>query len=98
MEEIIEVSGKAQKYARVRPWDFVPIDTGEQGPLCNTVDQIPNSKLIHVTFVGKRYSIVSSIALHDNESEYIQFDLAAEQPVSFDGVSKAKSVFLPQKR
>ena len=122
-----EVSGKAQKYARVGPREFVPIDTneelttnaikracklhfadlvgsnmecdilaGEQGPSCNTVDQIPNLKLIHVRFVGKRNSIPtpSGIALHDIESHFIQ----SNQSVSCDGVSRAKSVFTPRKR
>ena len=63
---------------------------GEQGPSCNTVDQIPNLKLIHVRFVGKRNSspVPSGIAMRDVESE----------SVSYDGFSKSKSVYIPRKR
>ena len=93
-----EESRKAQKYARVGPREFVPIDktegltidaikvacklhftdrvgsnmecdilAGEQGPSCNNVDQIPNLKLIHVRFGGKRNDspTFSGTALHD---------------------------------
>ena len=76
-----EVSGKAQKYLRVGPREFVAFQfdevtipniklacekhfahrvgnkkscdvlAGEQGPLCKTMSQIPNTKLIHVRFI-----------------------------------------------
>ena len=122
-----EVSGKAQKYARVGPWEFVPIDTneeltidaikvacnlhftdrvgsnmecdilaGEQGPSCNTVDQIPTLKLIHVRFVGKRNESPTSsgTALHDVDSHCTELN----RSISCDGFSRAKSVFIPRKR
>ena len=118
-----EVSGKAQKYARVGPREFVPIDNneeltidaikvacklhftdrvgsnmecdilaGEQGPSCNTVDQIPNLKLIHVRIVGKRNESPTSsgTALHDIDSHCSKLN----QSISSDGFSRAKSVFI----
>ena len=77
------VSGKAQKYSRVGPREFVnfrnrdltikevkeaciehfgtrigenlvcDVLSGEQGPSCNSVDQIPDLKVIHVRFIHK---------------------------------------------
>ena len=76
-----DVSGKAQKYARIGPREFVPftedeltienikrccerhfatqvgtslvceILAGEQGPSCQTLEQIPDMKVIYVRFV-----------------------------------------------
>lgn len=75
------VSGKAQKYSRVRPREFVcfpheemtiqniksscekhfasvvgkslvcDVLAGDQGPSCQTIDQLPDTKVIHVRFI-----------------------------------------------
>ena len=75
------VSGKAQKYSRVGPREFVcfpheemmiqnikssckkhfasvvgsslvcDVLAGDQGPSCQTIDQLPNTKVIHVRFI-----------------------------------------------
>ena len=75
------VSGKAQKYSRVGPREFVPfpheeitikniksacekhfssvtqdglvcdVVAGDQGPSCRTVEQLPDTKVIHVRFI-----------------------------------------------
>ena len=75
------VSGKAQKYSRVGPREFVPfpheeitikniksacekhfssvtqdglvcdVVAGDQGPSCRTMEQLPDTKVIHVRFI-----------------------------------------------
>ena len=70
---------------------------GEQGPPCNTVNQIPNLKFIRVRFVGKRNESPTSsgTALHDIDSHCTKLN---HQSISSDGFSRAKSVFIPCKR
>lgn len=103
-----EVSGKVQKYARIEPREFVPIDAkedltiksiklacdwhfapqictnlacdvlaGEQGPSCKTVDQIPDLKVIHIRFVGKRSLEVVDV---DNNRELTHARLSWTTP------------------
>ena len=79
-----EVTGKAQKFSRIGPREFVSFEynevtienlkraceqhfeakigrglvcdilAGKQGPSCKTVEQIPNSKMIHVRLISRK--------------------------------------------
>ena len=89
-----EVSGKAQKYSRIGPREFVPYEydevtlanikiackkhfasrigdemlcdvlTGEQGPSCSSLDQIPDMRVVHIRFIEPVQSSEHEAAVH----------------------------------